>query len=35
LGKWHHISGYDRERAKKRRSVSLVENKAVVRPNVF
>ena len=31
MGKGHHTSGYDRERAKKRRIVSLVENKAVIR----
>jgi steroid delta-isomerase-like uncharacterized protein len=31
LGRWHHTSVYDRERARERRSVSLVEDKAVVR----
>ena len=31
LDRWHHKSVYVRERARERRSVSLVENKAVVR----
>jgi predicted ester cyclase len=31
LGRWHHITVYDRERARERRSVSPADNKAVVR----